>query len=62
MRGSEVKAKAMAHAQIVHADILKTMSSPAQMAATDSIRAFAFVSTSRLSASGTLGGAGFFGA
>ena len=29
----EVKAKAMAHAQVVHADILKTMSSPAQMAA-----------------------------
>ena len=29
----EVKTKAMAHAQIVHADILKTMSSPAQMAA-----------------------------
>ena len=29
----EVKAKAMAHAQAVHADVLKTMSSPAQMAA-----------------------------
>jgi predicted small metal-binding protein len=28
----EVKQKAMAHAQVVHADILKTMSSPAQMA------------------------------
>ena len=32
--GSTVdEVKAMAHAQIVHADILKTMSSPAQMAA-----------------------------
>jgi predicted small metal-binding protein len=31
----EVKAKAMAHAQAVHADILRTMSSPAQMAAMD---------------------------
>jgi len=29
----EVKAKAMAHAQAVHADFLKTLSSPAQMAA-----------------------------
>jgi len=31
----EVKSKAMAHAQAVHADVLKTMSSPAQMAAMD---------------------------
>jgi predicted small metal-binding protein len=30
---AEVKANAMAHAQAVHADVLKTMSSPAQMAA-----------------------------
>ena len=30
---AEVKAKAMAHAQVVHADMLKTLSSPAQMAA-----------------------------
>jgi predicted small metal-binding protein len=28
----EVKQKAMAHAQVVHADVLKTMSTPAQMA------------------------------
>ena len=29
----EVKTKAMTHAQAVHTDVLKTMSSPAQMAA-----------------------------
>jgi predicted small metal-binding protein len=28
----DVKQKAMAHAQVVHADVLKTMTSPAQMA------------------------------
>ena len=28
----EVKQKAMAHAQVVHADLLKTMSTPAQKA------------------------------
>jgi len=29
---AEVKQKAMAHAQVVHADMLKTLSTPAQMA------------------------------
>lgn len=32
---AEVKAKAMAHAEEIHADILKTMSSPEQMAEMD---------------------------
>ena len=34
---AEVKQAAMAHAQTVHADVLKTMSSPEQMAQMDKL-------------------------